>query len=66
MCGDIKRQDPELPVGILTVYDSFQDDPRLRMTDGYVVKSCNFTELKTMIFNVLEEQPSPRKEIAIR
>ena len=66
VCREIKCQNPELPVVILTAYDGLQDDPRLRMADGYVVKSCNFTELKTMIFNVLEEQPAPRKEIPIR
>lgn len=66
VCRDIKCHNPELPVVIVTAYDSFRDDPRLCMADGYVVKSCNFTELNTMIFNVLDQQPAPRKEIAIR
>jgi len=39
---DIKRQDPELPVLIVTAYDSFVDDPRLSQADGYFVKSLNF------------------------
>jgi DNA-binding NtrC family response regulator len=64
VCRDIKCQNPELPVVILTAYDSFQDDPRLSMADGYVVKSCDFTKLKTMIFKVLEEPTAPREEMA--
>jgi DNA-binding response OmpR family regulator len=50
---DIKRQDPHLPVLIVTAYDSFEDDPRLSMADGYVVKSIDFRELKQKIANAL-------------
>lgn len=65
VCRDIKCQNPELPVVILTAYDGYQDDPRLWMADGYVVKSCNFTELKTVILNVLEGQPARRNDFAV-
>jgi DNA-binding response OmpR family regulator len=66
VCRDIQGKKPELPVVILTAYDSFGEDPRLCMADGYVVKRCDFTALKAAIFNVFEEQPAPRKEMAIQ
>jgi len=66
VCRDIKWRYPELPVVILTAYDSFEDDPRLCMADGYVVKSCDFTGLKTKVFDILEHQPAPQKEISIQ
>ena len=50
---EVKRQDPHLPVLILTAHDSIADDPRLSMTDGYVVKSTDFRELKQKIANAL-------------
>jgi DNA-binding response OmpR family regulator len=62
---EIKSRHPTLPVVILTAYDSFADDPRLCMADGYVVKSCDFTELKTTISNILEQQSASREEIGV-
>ncbi len=53
---DVKRQDPHLPVLIVTAYDSFADDPRLSMADGYVVKSIDFRELKQKIANALSRK----------
>ncbi len=55
---DIKRQDPELPVLIVTAYDSFVDDPRLSRADGYFVKSLDFMDLKRKIAHLLREKPS--------
>ena len=55
---DIKRQDPELPVLIVTAYDSFVDDPRLSRADGYFVKSLDFMDLKQKIAHLLREKPS--------
>lgn len=55
---DIKRQDPELPVLIVTAYDSFVDDPRLSQADGYFVKSLDFTDLKQKIADLLRRKPS--------
>lgn len=63
---DIKWRHPELPIVILTAYDSFVDDPRLGMADGYVVKSCNFTKLKTKISDILGGRQVPQKEIAMQ
>ena len=58
----IKRKDPNLPVLIVTAYDSFADDPRLSQAAGYVVKSfASFAELKEKIAGILgwEKVPQP-------
>jgi DNA-binding response OmpR family regulator len=55
---DIKRQAPELPVVMVTAYDSFVDDPRLSQADGYFVKSLDFTDLKQKIADLLRRKPS--------
>jgi two-component system NtrC family response regulator len=39
---EIKCQHPNLPVIIVTAYDSHRDDPRLEKADGYIVKSFEF------------------------
>ena len=47
LLSDIKKEDSNLPVLVVTAYDSFEGDPRLSKADGYVVK--NFIDLdKTM------------------
>ena len=52
--SDIKRKDPDLPVLIVTAYDSFTDDPRLSQAAGYVIKSfASFAELKEKIAEIL-------------
>ena len=50
--NDIKRIDPNLPVLILTAYDGFRDDPRLKKAEGYVVKS--FSELDVLRKKIAE------------
>ncbi len=61
--SEIKRQDPYLPVLILTAYDSFMDDPRLSQADGYVIKSIDFDDLKQKIADVLNRKTAgERKE----
>jgi DNA-binding NtrC family response regulator len=50
---DIKAQDPDLPVIMVTAYSNFADDPRLFQADAYVVKSLDFMELKQTITDVL-------------
>jgi DNA-binding response OmpR family regulator len=53
----IKRKDPNLPVLIVTAYDSFADDPRVSQADGYVVKSfVALDELKQKIADALEQK----------
>ena len=55
--GDIKRQYPNLPVIIVTAYDSYSEDPRLSHADGYLIKSvCFFDELKQKIAQALSQQ----------
>jgi DNA-binding NtrC family response regulator len=57
---DIKRRHPDLPVIMVTAYDSFRDDPRLSQANGYVVKRVRFWgELREMVANVLEEFSTP-------
>lgn len=58
--NDIKRQDPHLPVIIVTAYDSFTDDPRLSQAEGYVIKSACFDELKQKIVDVLGPETAAR------
>lgn len=55
---DIKKKHPNLPVLIITAYDSFADDPRLSRADGYVIKSfVALDELKQKIADVLRYKP---------
>ena len=63
---DIKRQDPHLPVIIVTAYDSFRDDPLLSQADGYVVKSADFTELKQKIAGVLRRKLERKARVEAR
>ena len=52
--GDIKRQDPNLPVLIVTAYDTYLYDPRLSRADGYVIKSYfAINELKQKIATLI-------------
>lgn len=51
---EIKQFNPHLPVIIFTAYDSYAEDPKLSLADGYVVKSVDLGELKRTICRVLE------------
>ena len=51
----IKNRNVCLPVIIITAYDSYRDDPRLKKADGYVIKSFNLTELKQRISEFLKD-----------
>jgi len=56
---DIKMQNPNLPVLIITAYDTYLNDPRLSQADGYVVKSCFAgNELKQKIATLLSREPA--------
>ena len=52
----IKQRYRDVPVIILTAYDSFRDDPRLSQADGYVVKSFDFSGLKKTIRKLISRQ----------
>ena len=55
---DIKMQNPNLPVLIVTAYDTYLNDSRLSQADGYVVKSCFAgSELKQKIDILLSREP---------
>jgi len=57
MLRDIKNRNPNLPVLIVTAYDSFIDDPRVAQADGYIVKSfTHLTEIKKKIDSILFHQ----------
>jgi DNA-binding response OmpR family regulator len=45
----IRRYAPEVPVLILSAYDSFIGDPRLEEANGYVIKNSNTDLLKQKI-----------------
>jgi CheY-like chemotaxis protein len=63
----IKRHDETIPVIILTAYDSFSEDPRLRRADGYLIKNFVTDTLKEKITQTLESKCSPnRKESAVK
>jgi DNA-binding response OmpR family regulator len=55
---DIKREYPQLPVLIMTAYDSYQEDRRLSLADGYVIKSVDLGELKEKIAEILSGKRS--------
>jgi DNA-binding response OmpR family regulator len=50
---NIKRRVPDVPVLILSAYDSFRDHPRLREADGYVVKNPDLGPLMRSIDEAL-------------
>jgi two-component system response regulator (stage 0 sporulation protein F) len=62
---DIKRECPNLPVIILTAYDSFREDPRLSQAAGYVIKSIFFDELKEKVADVLTKQQVPEEDTLV-
>ena len=52
---DIKTQDPNLPVLIVTAYDNFLFDSRLSQADGYLIKNpCAVDELKQKVSLLLD------------
>jgi DNA-binding NtrC family response regulator len=54
---EIKVRDPNLPVLIVTIHDTYLDCPQLSMADGYVVKSHSAAEeLRQKISNLLGSQ----------
>ena len=50
---EIKQDQPEVPIIILTAYDSLRDDPRVDQADGYEVKSFDTLKLISKINSVL-------------
>jgi len=60
---EIKIHDPDLPVLIVTIHDTYLDCPQLSMADGYVVKSHSAAEeLRQKISDLL----SSRSEVVGR
>ncbi len=42
---DIKKENPNLPVLIVTAFDDYRNNPRLSLADGYFIKSFCFDDL---------------------
>lgn len=60
--GDIKMQDPDLPVLIVTAYDKYLFDSRLSQADGYVIRShfaCD--ELKQKMLTLMNKRLVARR-----
>ena len=49
LLSKIKQEDPLLPVLIVTAYDTYKEDPRADLADGYVIKNFDTDELKSTI-----------------
>ena len=56
----LKEKEPDLPVLILTAYDTYAEDPRASQADGYVVKSfVALDRLKHEISATLNKRTGP-------
>jgi DNA-binding response OmpR family regulator len=53
LLDEIKRHDRRIPVIILTAYDTFSKDSRLRLAQGYVIKNIETHKLRSKITEVL-------------
>ncbi|HSW64649.1 MAG TPA: response regulator [Dissulfurispiraceae bacterium] len=51
----IKQKTPEIPIIMLTAYD-YRDDFSVWVSDAYVVKSSDLTQLKATIRQILEKK----------
>ncbi len=60
---DIKRQDPHLPVLIVTAYDSYVDDPRLSSAEGYAIKSMDLRDLKQKVAHILNRKATRERNV---
>jgi two-component system response regulator (stage 0 sporulation protein F) len=56
---EIKGENPNLPVIIVTAYDTYSDDPRVSQADGYFIKNfAHFDRLKEKIVDLLKKTQS--------
>lgn len=51
----IKQKTPDIPIVMLTAYD-YRDDFSVWVSDSYVVKSSDLTQLKATIRQILEKK----------
>lgn len=62
--SDIKNKDSNLPVLIVTAYDTYEEDTRLSQADGYVIKNFEaLGKLKQMIADILYRKSHDHKGI---
>ncbi len=52
---EIKRQDPSLPILLLTEFDHYQGDPCLSLTDGLLTKSWESTPFLQKVAQLLRQ-----------
>lgn len=57
----IKSKYPQIPVLIVTAYDSYADDPRVSEADGYVVKSFGALEILKQKIILLLKSKKPKE-----
>jgi two-component system response regulator (stage 0 sporulation protein F) len=53
LLDEIKKHDRRIPVIILTAYDTFSQDSRLHLAQGYVIKDLETHKLRSKITEVL-------------
>ena len=53
---DIKFRYPDLPVIILSAYDTFRIDPRIEKADGYEIKNINTDKLKGKVSELMKHK----------
>ena len=57
----IKSKYPQIPVLIVTAYDSYADDPRVSEADGYVVKSFGALDILKQKIILLLKSKKPKE-----
>jgi DNA-binding NtrC family response regulator len=61
---DMKRQDPHLPVLIVTDFASYRRDPRSSLAAGLLVRGFDFTRLLQKIAGILRGRQAPPYRVA--
>ena len=51
---EIKRQKPGVPVIIVSAYDTFTEDPRLKIADGYFIKNIHVNPIVEKVNHLLD------------
>jgi two-component system OmpR family response regulator len=52
----VKKEVPYLPVLIFSAYEGYNNDPRMALADGFVMKSFCFEKLKQKVAEVLRRK----------
>jgi len=60
---EVKKQDPQLRVLVLSAYAADQDDLRRSLGDVYVIKNLRFEGLRQKVVEVLQRRPIHAEEM---